>query len=148
IMEEQERSYAALGIWMANAGVVFKFPHSFGRVVPYGMAGAGLVRYQPSKDAPLPAEARRRFAESSLQHAAGMFGVGASIPLQRSDLLLSFELTNHMSKTPLRGEGAGETFELHGVPMVIDPEGDVSGENDVGVTSHVRLAIGLTLPLR
>jgi hypothetical protein len=77
-----------------------------------------------------------------------MFGVGAAIPLQRGNLLMSFEITNHLAKTPLGDNSAGEVFDLSGVPMQLEADPQLSGENAVGMTSHLRLALGLTLPLR
>jgi hypothetical protein len=144
----EDPPYASLDVWMANASVMFRFPHSFGRVVPYGIAGAGLIRYHVSGDETIPPEARGRFEEGDYQAFAGMFGIGATIPLQRNNLLMSFELTNQLSRTPLDNGNVGETFELNGVLMEIGPGGGMSGEDDVGLTSHVRLALGLTLPVR
>lgn len=145
---EAEETYASLSIWMASLSGVFRFPHSFGRVVPYGIAGAGLVRYHASEDAAIPPEARGRFASGDWQTGAGVIGVGAAIPLQRRNLLMSFELTNHISRTPLGNDSAGEMFDLGGVAMQIDPDASESGEGDVGMTSHLRLSLGLTLPVR
>jgi hypothetical protein len=140
--------YASLGILMGNASAVFRFPRSFGRVAPYGMVGAGVIRYRTSGDAELPPEARGRFEDGSWQTGAAMFGVGAAIPLQRGNLLMSFEITNHLAKTPLGDNSAGEVFDLSGVSMQLEPDPQLSGENAVGMTSHLRLALGLTLPLR
>jgi hypothetical protein len=145
---DPDPSYASLDIWLAHAALVVRFPRSFGRVAPYGIAGGGLIRYDVTGDAEMPPEARGRFAEGDLQTGAVMFGVGAAIPLQRRNLLMSFELTNHLSRSPLGPESAGELFDLHGVSMQLDPDPNTSGEHDVGVTSHLRLALGLTLPLR
>ena len=145
---EADPTYASLAIWMASLSGIFRFPHSFGRVAPYGIVGAGLVRYHASADAEMPPEARGRFASGDWQTGAGVIGIGAAIPLQRRNLLMSFELTNHISRTPLGNESAGEMFELGGVAMQIDPDDSTSGDGDVGMTSHLRLALGLTLPLR
>lgn len=148
LLGEEEPSYRSLDVLMADASLVFRFPHSFGRVVPYGIAGAGLVRYRPSGADPIPPEAREDFQAQGRQTAAAMFGIGAAIPLQRNNLLMTFQLTNHLSRTPLGDHAAGETFELGGVLMQIQPDGELRGDDDVGLTSHVRLALGLTLPLR
>ena len=145
---EADPTYASLSIWMANLSGVFRFPHSFGRVTPYGIVGAGVVRYHASGDAAMPPEARGRFASGGRQTGAGVIGIGAAIPLQRRNLLMTFELTNHIARTPLGNDSAGEMFELGGVAMQIDPDDISSGEGDVSMTSHVRLALGLTLPLR
>lgn len=142
-------SYAALDIWMGNASVVFRFPRSFGRVAPYALAGVGVIRYHiRGSDRPMPPEALGWFEDGDHQALAGMFGIGAAIPLQRNNLLMSFELTNHVSRAPLGNGNVGDTFELRGVQMEIGPGGGMAGEDDVGLTSHVRLALGLTLPLR
>jgi hypothetical protein len=143
---EPER-YASLDIWMANAALVLRVPHSFGRVVPYGLIGGGLVRYTTSDTESLPPEARPRFEDGQWQTIAGMFGVGAAIPLQRGNVLLSFELTNHVTRAPLAGSN-GETFDLAGVMMQIDPDPTTARADEVGTTSHLRLSFGLTLPVR
>jgi len=143
----EEATYASLGVWLANAVVVFRFPRSFGRVAPYGLAGAGVVRYHAGRDADLPPEAEPQFAGGDLQNVAGVFGIGATIPLQRRNLLLSFELTNHLARSPLQGPDGNGTFELGGELMQLT-EGGGAGDVEVGLTSHVRLAVGLTLPLR
>lgn len=145
--EREEPSFASLGIWMAHASAVFRFPRSFGRVVPYGILGGGVIRYKASDDAPVPPEARARFADGEWQTEAAVFGIGAAIPLQRRDLLMTFELTNHLARTPLSGRSEPETFDMAGIPMQLI-EADASGDDGVGMTSHLRLALGLTLPLR
>lgn len=146
--ESDDQHYASLGILMANASAVFRFPRSFGRVAPYAIVGGGVIRYRASGDAELPPEALGRFEDGSWQAGAAMFGVGAAIPLQRKNLLMSFELTNHLARTPLGDDSAGQVFDLSGVSMQLDPDSELSGENRVGMTSHLRLALGLTLPLR
>jgi hypothetical protein len=144
---DYDPSYASLGIWLANVSLVFRFPHTFGRVTPYGLVGGGVVRYNVSEDAAIPPEALAHVGDGVWQTGAGMFGIGAAIPLQRSNLLMSFELTNHVSRSPLAGKSGDEVFEMGGVPMQVHATG-AGGENEVSLTSHVRLALGLTLPLR
>ena len=142
-----EPRHSSLDIWMANAAVVFRFPRSFGRVVPYGIVGGGVIRYSASDDASLPPEARSNFADGVRQVPAGLLGIGATIPLQRRNLLLSFELTDHISRPPFSG-AEGQVFEISGVPLLMDPDDGAGASDNVGLTSHVRLSLGLTLPLR
>lgn len=146
-VDGEEEVPASLGVWLADVALVFRFPHSFGRVVPYGLAGGGVVHYRPGPEEDLPPEARRRFADGPRTSPAALFGVGAVIPLERHELLLSFELTNHLAGTPLDDEGAGESFEISGVPVELSPAGS-AGSDGVGLTSNLRLSLGLTLPLR
>lgn len=141
------QSYAKLETWMGSASAVFRFPFTMGRVVPYGIAGAGVVSYRLADDEEVPPEARARFAGGSWTGPAVNFGVGSAIPLERHNLLLTFELTNYLSRTPLDDEGLGEAFEISGVPLHLaaDPG---RGSDGIGTTNHLRLTIGLTLPLR
>lgn len=140
--------YAPLRIWMADLAAVFRLPRVFGRVAPYGVAGGGVVRYGAGYEAELPPEARSRFAGGVRTGAAAVVGVGGAIPLQRRSLLLSFEITNHMTRTPLDDTGAGERFELGGVPLQLVTEPERGGTDGVGLTSNLRLVVGLTLPVR
>lgn len=143
-----EEMHASLDVWLGEAALVFRFPHSFGRVLPYGLAGVGLVRYVAGRDGELPPEARRQFESGRQTTAAAFFGLGAAIPLERSNLLLSFELTNHLARTPLAGHGEGEEFAVSGVPVHLTSGRQTASEDGMGLTSNLRLALGLTLPVR
>lgn len=147
-LDASEQSHSSLDMWMANVSVLFRFPRSFGRVVPYGIVGGGLIRYRTSGDASLPPEARENFEDGAWETPAALIGLGATIPLQRRNLLLSFELTDHISRTPVSGAAHGEVFEMSGVQLILDPDGADGSPDDVSLTSHVRLTVGLTLPLR
>lgn len=146
-IEPDVLTYAGLHVWTLDGTAVFRFPRSFGRVTPYGIAGGGLVWYAPRDDAELPAEARRAFAAGEWRTATAVFGIGAAIPLQRRDLLLTFELTNRVGRTPLDDRGHGESFQMGGIPLQIAAEHD-AGSDGVGLTSQVRLVAGITLPVR
>jgi hypothetical protein len=139
--------YASLDIWLASAAAILKFPRSFGRVAPYALIGGGVIRYNTSGEDSVPPEASEAFRDGSRQQAAALVGVGAAIPLQRNNLLLSFELTNHISRSPLGGS-SGAVFELSGVDMQIDSDPALRRSDAVDTTSHLRLSLGLTLPLR
>jgi uncharacterized protein YjeT (DUF2065 family) len=140
-------TYAKLATWTAAANVVFRFPRTLARVVPYGIVGAGMVQHRIVDDEELPPEARSAFADRQWRAPAGVFGVGAVVPLQRNNLLLTFELTNHLTEAPLRGNGTGERFELAGHELEL-VEDDDRGRDDVSLTNYLRLTIGLTLPVR
>jgi hypothetical protein len=144
---EATPEYAGLGVLLADAGVMFRFPLALGRVVPYGMVGGGVIRYGTRDGGALPPEAQERFAAGEWHGAAGTAGLGAAIPLQRGDLLLTFELTSHFSRTPLGGHGEGALFELAGVALELDPDGS-RADGSVGTTSAVRLMVGITRPFR
>jgi len=139
-------TYARLSVWMADVAMVFRFPRSFGRVTPYGIVGGSYVAYRATDEEMLPPEARRNY-DGTWATPAGLLGIGAFIPLQRKNLLLAFELTDHIGRTPLDDQGRGETFELSGIPLQLDPD-PRSGTDGVGLTSNLRLAVGLTLPIR
>ncbi|HUF49203.1 MAG TPA: hypothetical protein VMN60_00100 [Longimicrobiales bacterium] len=138
-------TYASLGIWLADVTAIFRFPRSFGRVLPYGIMGAGAVRYAHGDDAQLPPEARTTFESGQRTGAAAVFGLGGSITLQRHDTLLSFELTNHLVRSPLAGAKGGEQFDVDGVALRLDAADEHSSP---GLTNNLRLIVGLTLSVR
>lgn len=142
----EARSYAGLAVWMANGAAVFRFPTRFGRVSPYALLGGGIVRYDSQDDAELPPEARVQFAGGQWSGAAGLLGLGAAIPLQSRNMMLSFELTDHITRTPLDDRGRGEHFELGGVALQMNPDPD-AGTDGVGLTNNLRLVVGITLLL-
>jgi hypothetical protein len=143
----EREEYPGLSVWFADVAALFRLPAVLGRVVPYGLVGGGLVEYRAARDAELPPEARTRFADGRSRSPAGVLGLGAVIPLQRHNLLLNFEVSNHLVPTPLDDTGRGEWFELGGVPVQLEPD-PRRGTDGIGLTSNVRLVIGLTLPLR
>ena len=143
---ERDR-YSKLAIWMADVGLVFRFPHVFGRVAPYGLVGGSWLVYQVHGEDQLPPEAQEQFATGRWATPAALFGAGAVIPLQQRNTLLSFELTNHLTRTPLHDEDGGEQFELDGISLELQPRRH-TGSDGVALTSNLRLTIGLTLPIR
>jgi hypothetical protein len=139
--------YAGLGVLHADAAVLFRFPVTLGRVVPYGLAGGGWVRYWRTGDGELPPEARDGFSGGGWSGAAGVVGIGTAIGLEKGDLMLIFELTDHISRTPLDDAGAGEWFEVSGIRMQLEPDAVREDTDGVGLTSSVRLMVGVSLPI-
>lgn len=144
---DEDAMYASLGVWLGNAAITFRFPRSFGRVVPYGVVGAGVVHYSLRDDADLPAEARTQFDSGGRTMPAALLGLGATLPLQREGLLLNFELTNHISRSPIDDARRSEPFDISGVPVELAPGSDSSGLHGTGMTSNLRLTIGLTVAM-
>jgi opacity protein-like surface antigen len=145
--EWDQQPYAKLAVWQASTTAIFRMPVRLGRVVPYGMIGGGLVHYRLTDQTELPPEARRRFDDGTWTAPAAVIGLGAAVPLQRRGLLLNFELTNYITPTPLNDEGSGETFELGGVPLLLDRYA-ARDSDGIAMTSHLRLTVGVTMPLR
>jgi hypothetical protein len=145
--EWERDAYARLDVWQASGALVFRFPVMLGRLVPWGMAGGGIVHYRATEDMELPPEARRRFERGSRSAPAAVLGIGATVPLQRRNLLMNFELTSHITPTPLDDEGSGEFFEMAGVPLRLDRYAGRDSDG-IGMTSHYRLTVGLTLPIQ
>ena len=134
-------NYASLAVWGADLSMLFRFPRDFGRVQPYGIVGGGVVRYEHGRDAEVPAEARDMFDGGASTHAAALLGLGAMIPLQRNNLVLSFELTDRLNRSPLAGNA--RTLNDEGVDLDTTPARE-GGD----ITNQLRLTVGLTLPLR
>lgn len=146
-VQEEPATYANLGMWFANAALLFRVPARIGPVVPYGIAGGGVVEYRSARDAELPPEARRRFDRGRWRGLAAVFGAGLAFPLQRPGLLMNFELTNHLTRTPLDDEGRGEWFELGGSSVQLERDPD-RGTDGIGLASNLRLTVGLSLAVR
>jgi hypothetical protein len=142
----EARPLAPLTVLIADLSVIFRAPVAFGRVVPYGIAGAGVIDYRadPGQSSPLPAEAREAFANDNLRRFAGVLGVGAVIPLQQRDFFLTVELTDHFTRSPVADAAVGP-FEVAS-DMVIDPDGHGSGDT-AGLTNTFRVLVGVTIPL-
>jgi hypothetical protein len=125
--------YARLDLWNLAGNVLLRPPVSFGRVAPYAILGAGATRYEVRDDLSLlPAEAEGRFDGGGRTQLLVVIGAGAVIPLQRKRLLLSFDITDHLTQTPLADRARGDGYGTDGIRM----------------TSNVRVAVGLTIPVR
>lgn len=141
---EQPRSYARLSVWAADVSALIRPPLSFGRVAPYAIVGAGVVSYRPQSSRRLPPEAEAAFTGGARTSPAGVVGVGAWVPLEKGDLLLSFAVTDHITRTPVESGEAG-TWRDGPNRSSLYPD-DTEGR--VRLTSNVRLMVGLTIPLR
>lgn len=132
-----------LHIWTAEAHLLFRLPFRLDRLVPYGVLGGGAAIYDPRGDTEaIPYEAREDFARGARTRGAGVVGLGAVLPLERYGLLLRFELSDLVTRTPV-GSGEPGTFRAEDGQATV-AESDRGGS----VTSHVRFTIGLTKPLR
>ena len=131
---------SGLDVWMYDADVLIRLPLPLGRVHPYGIAGVGALEYrlQTAEQEVVPEAVSRAFEDEHQRRIAGVIGVGAVVPLERYRLLLTFELANHIVRTPLS--------EAPLVAEARDPESD-DRVDAVGYTSHLRLMLGLSLPL-
>lgn len=141
LREQNEPALSRLDVWMYDADVLFHIPLPIGRLEPYGIAGAGAVEYRlrTAHDEMVPEPVSLAFERGRQRRFAGVLGVGAVVPLERYRLLLNFELTNHITRTPLYEEALPEL-------AAADPESE-QRVDEVGYTSNARLIIGLTMPL-
>jgi hypothetical protein len=129
-------SAAPLAIWIADAAVMLRLPWSPGVVEPYAIAGAAAARYA----AQLP-----EAGEDARLRPGAVLGAGARVPLRGSRLGLAFELTDHITGTPLR---AGHTAELQrsgGLLLRLEGGSEPSTGGDVRFTHNVHLTIGAAL---
>lgn len=135
-----ELPLSGLDVWMYDADLLIRLPLPLGRVQPYGIAGVGALEYRlrTADDEVVPEAVSRAFDDEHQRRIAGVVGIGAIVPLERYRLLLNFELTNHLARTPL--SEAPLRAEAR------DPESD-DRVDQVGYTSNLRLMLGLTLPL-
>lgn len=141
--------FERLSIWSYDATVLIRAPITpRGRIAPYGLIGGGVLRYSPSGSASLPPEAATAFAGgSTLTRGAVVLGLGAIVPLQRNNLGLTFELTDHLSRTPVERTAPGLLAEGESI-RIVSSETNPGGKGRVATTNSVRLLIGVSLLLR
>src|SRR5690606_31239009 len=138
--EDEAPPLSRLHVWMYDLDMLFRLPLSLGRVEPYAVAGVGAIEYrlQTAEDEVVPEPARMAFDGGRQRRFAGVLGLGAVIPLERHGLLLNFELSSHITRTPLSEDAA---------PGVVQAPEAGSRVVVVGYTRGVRLMLGLTIPL-
>jgi hypothetical protein len=116
---------AGLDVTTADVQLMFRLPTIKNRVLLYGMMGGGVARYETRGGEPVPDEAAADLGGGPQTHPAGMFGLGAMLPFRNRAFRLHFELTDHVSETPIaRVDGVDE-----------DP---------VELTNSVRFTIGVS----
>jgi hypothetical protein len=141
--EEGER-LAGLNIVTADLQGVFRLPTVKNRVMLYGILGAGVSRYEvASGDGAIPEEAEGEFDAGSRTRPSAMFGLGSMLPMRNRALRLHFELTNHISRTPLHG-GDPQMAPIEDADVEIIPREEPAGERRVAVTNSVRFMVGIS----
>jgi hypothetical protein len=142
--------FAPVTIWTGDVQMLVRAPFTpRGRVAPYGILGGGVIRYVAGNSAPLPPEAEPAFAaDRSRTKASIVLGAGAMVPLQRHSLALSFELTDHLARTPVERTPSRMLSEGSAIRVVTSELNEQSVEGRVRTTSHVRLLVGLTWLVR
>src|SRR5688572_10194367 len=143
-MVEGER-LSKLSVWVNDAALILRLPFTpRGRVAPYAFIGGGALQYSARGPDPLPPEAESSFADGAApRRVAAVLGVAAMVPLQRRNLAFSFELTDHIARTPI-GESAGGEMEDATVRVTLTSDETPSSNGRVKTTSHIRLLVGLS----
>lgn len=116
-----------LWIWSHDANLLVRAPVTpGGRIVPYGIAGGGVLFYKAAEDQRAgPFE----FARTTYRPAF-LLGLGAMVPLEQGGTALSFELLDHIARTPVEAPGGGEPATGH-----------------VRWANHLRLTVGISVLL-
>ena len=123
---EESSALAPLSIMSYDAQAIVRLPAIRQRLMPYGIVGAGIVRYKLSAgEGPVPEEARTDFAAGAQIKPAVRLGLGAALPFRSAGWGLSFELTDQIAKTPL-------------------PSG---GDKSVNLTNALSFMVGVSLKL-
>jgi hypothetical protein len=135
--------FGAFRVWTYDAQLLFRAPVTpRGRVAVYGVVGGGLIKYDVSVDDGLPPEAIPAFADGEgTTQPVGVLGIGALVPLHRDNLAFSFELSDHVTRTPVRD--AAESMSLSDDRVQVTT-GDEAGPPRVRMVNHVRMLVGLT----
>jgi hypothetical protein len=137
-----DSTLAALNIVTAELQALFRLPTIKNRVLLYGIVGGGVARYDvASGTEPLPAEAEGEFDGGHTVRPGGMFGLGAMLPFRNRAFRLHFELTNHLTGTPING-GEEQTVQLPHGEIEFNPRDEPSGDERVAVINAVRFMVG------
>lgn len=140
----EEDRLAGLDIWTGDVEALFRLPTIKNRVLPYGIIGGGVARYEVRRgDGPVPPEAAGEFEQGVKVSPAAVIGVGAMLPFRNRAFRLHFELTNHLAKTPIRG-GEEEVVASDQGMVEIDPFDARSTDSRVSLTSSVRFMVGVS----
>jgi len=117
-------------LWTADLSFMIRAPVTPGRrIVPYLIIGGGVIGFQADHVGAFAVATGHELDSRSVE-PAGVIGLGAHVPLQRHNLALTFELTDHIFTTPIENSASADIGE------------------DVEVSNHVRLVTGLTLRLK
>lgn len=82
---------------------VLNLPLATGRTQPYALLGAGAVSYGADEQDARGLEAAFEGSDRSTR-VAGLAGLGLRVPLREGSVALTFELTDHVSRTPVPGD--------------------------------------------
>lgn len=134
---------AGLDVLSADLQVLFRLPTIRNRIMPYGILGGGVTQYRVTGGEPLPEEAEEEFQEGDRVRPAGVFGLGAMLPLSNRAFRMHFELTNHLTSTPVNG-GSAQALETTDATILFAPAAQPPGETRVKLTSTVRFVVGLS----
>lgn len=134
---------AGLSIISTDLQALFRLPTVKDRVMLYGILGGGLARYAVTAGEPVPAEAEGDFEGGVKVRPAGVIGLGAMLPLRHRAFRMHFELTNHVSGTPLTGGESQFRTDEQGT-LEIDPRDEPPGERRVTVVNSVRFMVGIS----
>lgn len=141
---EETGRLAGLNITTADLQLLFRLPTIKNRVLLYGIVGGGAARYEVvAGEEPVPEEAEGEFEGGVKFRPEGMFGLGAMLPFKNRAFRLHFELTDHLTSTPLEG-GDPQTVELPDGEVLFDPQDEPAGERRVTVTNGVRFMVGVS----
>jgi hypothetical protein len=141
---EEGTRLAGLSIMTADLQGMFRLPTIKNRVMLYGIAGGGLSRYEvQAGDGEIPEEAEGEFETGSRLRPSVMFGLGSMLPMRNRSFRLHFELTNHLSSTPLEG-GDPQIAPTGSGEVEFVPRDEPAGEHRVTITNSVRFMVGVS----
>ncbi len=140
---EEDARLAGLDVLSADLQLLFRLPTIRNRIMPYGILGGGIMQYRAAGGAPLPEEAEEEFGQGHRIRPTGVFGAGAMLPLSNRAFRMHFELTNHLTSTPVQG-GSAQAVETTDGTILFAPAAQPPGETRVKLTSTVRFMVGLS----
>ncbi len=137
-------TFGDVGVWTASGLALFRLPIALGPILPYGRVGIALIRDHIS-------DVTNSVSSAELtmdgMRVGGDIGLGARVPLRRSDLGLYFEISDLFSRTPIDAAPSGEVLRSDALVVERAQAASEGAPTRVRMTNQLRIVAGLSLRL-
>lgn len=120
-MQADTITYAHLTMQSYQLQANFRMPTIRNRIMPYGILGAGVMRFKASDkpENPIPAAAGADLGGGSRRSGSATFGVGARVQNRDNGWALFFELADQIARTPIKSNDSNSVHYLNAATFTI-----------------------------
>lgn len=120
-MQADSITYAPLTIESYQVQANFRMPTIRNRIMPYGIAGGGVMRFKATRrlDQPLPKEAVADFGGGTRQSPSASFGLGARVQSRDNGWALNFELVDQIARSPMDDVPGNQVRYMNAASFII-----------------------------